>query len=198
MLNASQSITSLAEALSKAQGEMEAATEMRLLKAVADQIVPIPAVNASSALPMPNRFLSKLAFGAGDCWVWRGHVDSLGYGRFAYGNENKAHRISYAVFVGEIPAGMKVLHKCDNRQCVNPDHLFLGTQTDNMRDMASKGRGVYPSLRGQRNPMARLTQDQVNEIRGAVAAGEAQRAMCAKYGVSPMTISRIVRRETWK
>lgn len=187
----------IASALVKAQATKDLALESRLLKKMADHISPVPAVNASSALPMPERFMSKLVFGASDCWIWRGHVDSIGYGRFPYKGENKAHRVAYSIFTGQIPDGMLVLHKCDNRQCVNPEHLFLGTQSDNMKDMVSKGRNAQPKLFGERNPMARLTQKQVDAIRSEVAAGSTQRSMCDKYAVSPMTVSRIVRRESW-
>jgi len=74
------------------------------------------------------------------CWVWTAGTTAAGYGYFDYEDEIHAHRASYTMHIGPIPAGMHVLHKCDVRQCVNPDHLFLGTQVDNMKDMAAKGR----------------------------------------------------------
>jgi hypothetical protein len=171
--------------------------ESVLLKQLADILWPMKRVNASSALPMPQRFLTKIVFGASDCWVWRSSVDSIGYGTFPFNGEVKAHRVSYRMFKGEIPDGLFVLHKCDNRQCVNPDHLFLGTQKDNMIDMASKKRGKYPSLCGEKNPMAKLTKETVEEIRKMVESGSKQIDACKKFGVSPMTVSRIIRRESW-
>ena len=79
----------------------------------------------------------------GGCWIWMGYVDSLGYARFQIPKTQimtSAHRASYEAFVGSIPKGLCVLHKCDNPSCVNPTHLFIGTQLDNMRDKCSKGR----------------------------------------------------------
>lgn len=78
------------------------------------------------------------------CWLWTGGLDRHGYGRFGFGHKKwKAHRASWEVFVGKIPDDMYMLHKCDNPQCIRPQHLFLGTQMDNMRDMQQKGRSRY-------------------------------------------------------
>lgn len=188
----------IASALVKAQQSKDHIQEAKLLKQWADMHMPIKRVNASSVSPMPDRFFQKLIFGASDCWSWRGSVDQFGYGNFPFNGESRAHRVSYRLFSGNIPAGKMVLHKCDNRQCVNPDHLFIGTQQDNMQDMAKKGRGKYPRLFGSKNPMAKLTENQVSEIRAMVASGKLQKEACQKYGVSPMTVSRIIRNEAWK
>lgn len=81
------------------------------------------------------------------CWLWMQHTNRLGYGRLKQRNRSReAHRVSYEAFVGPIPEGMDVLHRCDVRCCVNPDHLFLGTHLDNMRDMAIKWRGRRGTL----------------------------------------------------
>jgi HNH endonuclease len=133
------------------------------------------------------------------CWIWTASINRLGYGTVAHkGKIWKAHRVSWDLYTGVIPEGMSVLHKCDNRLCVNPDHLFLGDQTDNMRDMVAKGRGKTPSLRGEKNPMSKLTAASVSEIRLRVKSGATQKSLCPVYGVAPMTISRVVRGETWK
>jgi hypothetical protein len=152
----------------------------------------------SSPKDMMTRFMSHVAFGSSDCWYWIGYQDKLGYGRFSYPNENKAHRIAYTLFVGSIPDGMKILHRCDTRCCVNPNHLFVGTQADNVADMVKKHRNKNVPLFGENNPMSRLTKKQVDEIRLRVSNGETQRSMCKTFNVSPMTISRIIRKEIWK
>jgi hypothetical protein len=74
------------------------------------------------------------------CWLWTGGTTAAGYGFFDFQDEIHAHRASYAMHIGPVPEGLHVLHRCDVRQCVNPNHLFLGTQVDNMKDMAAKGR----------------------------------------------------------
>jgi hypothetical protein len=91
-----------------------------------------------------ERFWNKVERGDG-CWEWRGAKSRFGYGRFIVGRNNRlAHRVAWAATRGEIPVGMNVCHRCDNPSCVNPDHLFLGTQRDNVRDMHEKGRAPVP------------------------------------------------------
>ena len=82
------------------------------------------------------------------CWWWLGTPCSVGYGRFtAWGKFDRPHRVAWMLYRGAIPPGLYVLHRCDNRACVNPDHLFLGTHLDNIRDMLAKGRGSKPPNR---------------------------------------------------
>ena len=92
---------------------------------------------------LEERFLAKVVKTDG-CWKWIGATTSSGYGCIGLGRRRKlqAHRVSYELYVGEIPEGRMVLHRCDNPPCCNPDHLFIGTQTDNMRDAARKGRNI--------------------------------------------------------
>ncbi len=144
--------------------------------------------------------LTKVAFGMSDCWHWVAYVDSLGYGRCKkLLGEVKAHRIAYRYFKGDIPKGMVVMHSCDVRSCVNPDHLSLGTQADNIADMTAKGRRRSGDSSGERNGQAKLTQAKVAEIRQLANVGTISQAQIAKlYNVGPMTISRVVRRELWK
>ena len=132
------------------------------------------------------------------CWLWTGAVTGSGYGHLGRGRKAAgtilAHRASWELSYGPIPAGLFVLHRCDNRRCVRPDHLFLGTQADNMADMRRKRR----SLAGERHNMVRLTRDRVAEIRSRYAAGGiTMRRLAAEYGVSAGHVCDIIHRERW-
>jgi hypothetical protein len=129
------------------------------------------------------------------CWLWMGSVMNSGYGRFCVGyHDSSAHRHSYEIFVGEIPEGMSVLHRCDTKLCVNPRHLFLGTQDTNMKDMASKGR----SCKGSKNAGAKLGESSVIEIRRLINDGLSQQEIASQFGVTFQAISSISRGITWR
>jgi len=128
------------------------------------------------------------------CWIWLHGASPSGYGisglKYLDGG---AHRVSYKAFVGPIPAGYFICHKCDTPPCVNPDHLFLGTHADNMADRQRKGRYI-----GEWNGRARLDVAQVQEIRRRIAAGEISKYTAARiYGVSKRTIMDICFYKTW-
>lgn len=148
-------------------------------------------------------FLERVAFGMTPCWHWVGSRSEIGYGMFAgarttYGcPEIVAHRISWHLHCGPIPDGQNVLHRCDVRACVNPDHLFLGTQLDNIADMVAKGRHRNVPMFGEDNPGAVLTVERVLAMRAAHAAGVSQHALAKQFGVSVMTVNRCVRRLSW-
>lgn len=131
------------------------------------------------------------------CWNWTGSRD----GRRRYGlfhlntGMAAAHRVSFEVHRRVLRPGEMVLHRCDNPQCVNPGHLFTGTQVDNMNDMHSKGRG--PNQKGVLNGNSKLNEDAVREIRRAHSVGESKRGLGRRFGVTMTTITRIVRRVHW-
>lgn len=132
----------------------------------------------------------------GRCWEWLGSIYRHGYGQFASGTEWRyAHRTAYLFEVGEIPRGLCVLHMCDNRSCVNPGHLFLGTHQDNMDDMVSKGRQSHPVASGERNGRAILTRGQVEFIRSIVGQNS---VLAGAYGVKPVTITKARNGSNWR
>ena len=136
------------------------------------------------------------------CWIWGGSMGKLGYPQMTIlGKTKAAHRAAWwAAHHGTlIPDGMCVCHTCDNPACVNPDHLFLGTRSDNMRDMVRKGRhgGSPPPLHGQSNPASKLNWNAVDEIRRRLACGATQRGVAEDFKVSSSCIGRISRGETW-
>lgn len=161
----------------------------------------------------------------GGCWLWTGALYRLGYGHaYLLGKQQLAHRIAWILAFGEIPQGMLVCHRCDVRNCVNPEHLFLGTHKDNTRDMLRKGRAPkaettwarqHPELlpRGD-DSWARKNPDLVAKgdthvgtkvpdaalptIFARRAEGESHKAIAKDYGVAPATISHILNRRTRK
>jgi len=187
---------SLAEALSSAQGSGDPHAEAVALRAVGRLDHRPVHTRGRSDL---DRFMCRVVFGISDCWIWLGALNQLGYGVTGSPilNERTAHRLAYRLFKGDIPQGLHVLHSCDVRCCVNPDHLRTGTHAENMQDMIRKGRGAAPRLRGERNPMARLTRIQVEEARRLKREGVSQHRLACLLNVSPTTISRIVREEAW-
>lgn len=131
------------------------------------------------------------------CWRWSLMVDKDGYGAICVKRQKvRVHRLAYRLFVGEIPEGMLVLHSCDNPICFNPDHLYLGTHADHRRDMCLKGRANNP--RGEAVNSAKLTEDQVREIRHLYTEGFSQRKLAGMFKVNSATIHPLVHRKTWK
>lgn len=131
------------------------------------------------------------------CWVWTAGKYWDGYGKFrASGKSQRTHRFSYEIKNGKIPFGMCVLHKCDNRACVNPKHLFIGTKKDNCFDMFKKGRS---GLVGEKHPISKLTRPDIIKIRKYYSQGKVtQRYMAEYFGVSYQLISKIVNFKAWK
>jgi len=139
-----------------------------------------------------------------DCWEWQTGKSSDGYGQFWYKNENeRSHRASYREFVGKIPKGLCVCHTCDNRVCVNPDHLFLGTNRDNMDDKVAKGR----QTRGEKAGRSKLTRKDVVKIKLSfkkfkLFTKESFSSQCnkiaKKFNVSGKLIRNIYKNKVWK
>lgn len=146
------------------------------------------------------RLLARVAAN-GECIEFQGKLRN-GYGAiFVDGRVEYAHRLAYMRAIGPIPGGTEICHRCDNRKCVRPEHLFAGTRSDNMRDASAKRRlrqQVRPeSCRGERNPAAKLSVASVAEIRRCLANGERQQPIANRYGVSLATVSNIATGRTW-
>lgn len=173
----------------------------------------------------PERFSSKVEI-VGECWIWNAAKNRAGYGVYCvYTPEAKekkdrkrmmpAHRFSWSYINGEIPKGMFACHKCDNPSCVNPEHIFIGTQKENMADMRAKGRSAkgekhwhrkHPEmiLRGEQIGNSKLTAEQVKRIREEYKPGKPNNTseysltgLAKKYGVTFQTISKIINNQRW-
>ena len=124
------------------------------------------------------------------------HAD--GYGHLTYRRKYwLAHRLAWTLKNGEIPAGMCVCHKCDNRACCNTDHMFLGSHSDNMADMKQKGRRLNINI-GELNGRAKISHACAQEIRALYAKGEKQKTLAARFGIGQSMISCIVRGTNWR
>lgn len=141
-----------------------------------------------------QRFLDKvLAEPMSGCWFWLGAVSKRGYGDYHFkGKTHRAHRVSWRIFKGEIPDKQCVLHKCDERLCVNPDHLFLGSVKDNQQDAANKGR--LP--RGKKHHWVKLTEQQVRTVLEN-PNHLTQCQLASDFNVCEATISHIINRKRW-
>jgi hypothetical protein len=142
------------------------------------------------------RFMSKVAVVPDACHEWQGGRFGSGYGNFTIDGKGRiASRRLFEHLNGPIPEGIQVRHKCDNPPCVNIDHLELGTQLDNSRDMVERGR----SLVGERTHTAKLSADDVKEIRALVARGDQTKTAIARsYGTTRQNVTHIVNSFSWK
>lgn len=147
------------------------------------------------------------------CWLWTASKRNKGYGAFAYVQDgrtvhDRAHRFSYRLHIGGIPPGMFVLHRCDTPACVNPNHLFLGTNQDNVTDMMRKGRNVVGGTycgddndyrRGADHHAVKLTVNDVREMRQLHAAGGwSYAALGRRFAVNISAAWKIVNRKLWR
>lgn len=152
-------------------------------------------------LNIENRFWSKVnKEGTNGCWEWIGSKRGRGYGSVSFkGKMYAAHRVSYVLANGDVLGHLHVLHKCDNTACVNPDHLFLGTNTDNVKDKMEKGRHKVKPSYGQDNGQSKLTIDQILEIKNKyIPRAYSQQKIATEYGVDQSVISRILSGKIWK
>jgi len=131
------------------------------------------------------------------CWLWLGGRKGSGYGVLTVDRRHVvASRFSWELHFGAVPEGRLVCHRCDNRLCVRPDHLFIGTEADNSADMLAKGR--HRTARGEAAAAAKLTEQQVIEIRRRAADGQSQRRISKDFGINNGHVSKIVRGLVWK
>lgn len=165
-------------------------------------------MNVNTALELPMQiertaeevrslFWKRVAIlGHDECWEWRGCKTDSGYAQIWINKRGYyVHRIAWLLTHGDIPEGVFVLHRCDNRICVNLNHLFLGSHQDNMDDKVSKGRQHHP--RGELHGAAKLTDETVLRIRGMYPLYN-QYQLSEMFGVSQAHISHIIRREVWR
>lgn len=157
------------------------------------------AVMSRKTKPLKERFWVKVKKGRG-CWEWQASTDKDGYGQIGgfgkSGNRTmlKAHRVSLEMSGVHIPKGKKVCHKCDNPKCVNPRHLYVGTDHMNHMDMVKRGR----STTGERNARSKLTAPQVRAIRKVRATGVRLRVLAEEYGVSESCICVVANGKGWR
>lgn len=157
--------------------------------------------------PRMLRFWSKV-LKTDTCWIWTGERSKFGHGRFLYNSVRvSAHRFAYETFVGPIPSGLLVCHKCDVPSCVNPDHLFTGTQKDNIQDCVKKGRWVQAKLkaqhpewcaRGEAAGNAVLKTEQALTILSMLRCGVTLKTVSEAFGITQATASQIRSGKTWK
>jgi hypothetical protein len=160
-----------------------------------------------------TRFWSKVSKSDG-CWTWAASKRHKGYGAFVWADgsgaviQGRAHRFSWELHNGPVPAGKCVLHRCDNPPCVRPDHLFIGSKAENNSDMRRKGRAVAGGTktsvqackyeRGERHHSAKLSQSTVMAIRADRALGLSYSKLTTKYGITQGHVFRIANRQAWK
>lgn len=154
----------------------------------------------SGGLPIGPRFEAKIFKEPNSgCWLWTGSIGSHGYGQMSICNRpHTCHKVAYELYRGPVPDGLYVLHKCDTRSCCNPDHLYIGTQKENGRDMVERGRAFLVGRMGEQTNGHKLKSDQVREILSLKDSGQPARVIAAKYGVVHTTILAIWKRRAWQ
>ncbi len=146
-----------------------------------------------------NKFVKKLKNG---CWEWQGNLHKDGYGFFTFGSRQElAHRVAFKLFIGKLPTKMMVCHSCDYPACVNPMHLWLGTQSDNMKDMVLKKRNggfTKNPLRGEKHSNAKFTKKDIENIRKKAKKGISNSSLATQFGTNYKYIWKIINGLVWK
>ncbi len=148
-----------------------------------------------------QRFWDKVSLTSKEsCWIWTGAKTRQGYGSFVVRSRPfetmLAHRVSWELHNGPIPGGMQVLHTCDNPPCINPAHLYLGNNDDNVADRMEKGRHVSVGVLGERNPQAKINRFDVLTIREEYTP-ERRKSLALRFGISEGHVVRIARGKSW-
>ncbi len=151
-----------------------------------------------------EKLLNNREIDENDCWNWTGARISPKSSKFRYGTLNVGkgktelvHRLAYTLWIAKIPFGLFVCHKCDNPACFNPDHLFVGDNQDNMRDKVKKGRSYTGDHKGENNAAAKLTTEQVQDIKQLLTDGMKYKFIAEKYGITSAAVSAIKNEDRW-
>lgn len=147
----------------------------------------------------PNALFWPKVIKSDTCWLWNAAKHKDGYGRFYFNNRNqRAHRIAWILTNGDIELGLNVCHKCDTPLCVNPNHLFLGTHSDNTNDKVSKGRARGGMLKGEKNPNAVVDNQTVFAIRSRIRQGVSVKDIRKEFKVTNDIVYDIKNNKTWR
>lgn len=151
--------------------------------------------------PLLPRLMKSVTIASSGCWEWNRAISTgTGYGNISVGGmQIGAHRASYIAHYGEIANCLCVCHRCDNRKCINPEHLFLGTKLENIQDAKAKGRlRPHRFANGERHNKGKLSEREVIEILVLIASRNSRRSIAARYGVNPSSIWQIASGKSWK
>lgn len=191
-----EQISSIRERVAKGETNRSIAADFNVSESLVSLIKSgLSGKRADYATKTKSRLLSKIEIAASGCWNYLGLLQPNGYGIFGHhGKSSLAHRAAYSIYKGEIPDGLQVCHTCDNRKCVNPDHLFLGTQTDNEQDKVSKGRGS----KGEKRPLAKHTDEEISELKSRIRKGESVPKLAKEYGIPQPNVYKIKYGKLWR